>query len=119
MVVGRLQAGSWPHDAVHVHGPAAAAADQVVVVVTGSGLVARGRPGALDATDETGGTECLEAVVHGLGGHLTQPLPSAGHDGADGEVLLRVVEHGEHGQPGSGDPKTCLAEALLGTGAHP
>ena len=65
-VGGGRQARRDADRAVHVDHAAAAAANQVVMVVADPVLVARRRPGGLNAADQTPVGQDGEGIVHGL-----------------------------------------------------
>src|SRR5699024_8205477 len=80
--------------ALHVDHRAAAAADEVVVVVTELELGARGVTGRLEAPDEPGAGEGGEDVVDSLGAHRAEPLTGTPGDGLDIRVrMLRELTH--------------------------
>src|SRR5699024_10770121 len=83
VVVGRLEARGLAGSALHVDHRAAAAADEVVVVVTELELVARGVTGRFEAPDEPGAGEGGEDVVDSLGAHRAEPLTGTPGDGLD------------------------------------
>ena len=106
-VVGRGQARRGTDGAVDVDHAAAGATDQMVVVVADPILVARRRPGGLDAPEQTHVGQHADGVVH-----------RAARDGADvGPDDLDHVVGGEvgparhrpqHGQALRGDLETLL-----------
>ncbi len=116
MLVIGLQAGGAAHDTVHVHDRAAVPAHQVVMVVAGSGLVERRRPGRLDAPQDARADAGVQHVVDGLGGDRAQLLPDGDSDGV-GVGMRTGRDRVEHRYPRGGDPQTGRSQLLAGIGA--
>lgn len=77
--------------AVDIHHPAAGATDQMMVVVTGPVLVARGRPRRLDAAEEALLGEEREGIVDSLTGY--DPDPGSHHRGHVIRSGMRTTRH--------------------------
>lgn len=110
-VVVRSQARPLADRAVHVLGPPAAPADQVVMVVADPGLEPGGRTGRFDATEQTGVRTGSQNVVDGLLGHRAEAQRDEPGDGVGGCVRM-VAEDLQHGDPGLGHPQPGTAQSL-------
>lgn len=104
---------TWPllDVAVDVGDLAAGPADQVVVVVTDAAFVPRRAACQLEAPKQSGRSEGVEHVIGGLHGNGTDSCAYGGGNLIGGEVAL-LVQHLEHGDPGSRDPEAVLAQQL-------
>src|SRR5688500_10781460 len=110
--VGGVEAGAVADGAVDVRDRAAAAADDVVVVVADPELVAGHRPGGLDPAHEPRLGQRTEHVVDGLVGHA-RLLGSDRRQDAAG-VGVRVAAYGaQDGETRAGDPQVNAAEQGL------
>lgn len=78
VVVAGVKARALAADTVDVLGPAAIAADQVVMVVAGAGFVAGGVPGRFDSAKKPSLGESMEHVVDRLLGHGAQAVADSG-----------------------------------------
>jgi hypothetical protein len=94
------EAGRLARRAVDVDGPAACAADEMVMVVADPGLEARRVPGRLQAADKPGGGKRAEDVVDGLNGHAAQPRQRRLPDLLGRDMPAGIIERLEHGNPG-------------------
>lgn len=84
---------------------AATAAHDVVVVVEGSPVVARGVRRGFDPAHEADGGQCLEHVVDRLHRDAGERAADLGED-VVGVRVRQVVDGVEHAQAGPGDPQT-------------
>ncbi|KDQ02881.1 hypothetical protein EN35_07355 [Rhodococcus qingshengii] len=75
MIIGRFEAGSLADNTIDVDDLAAAATDEVMVVVTSSRLEPCGRTRRLDASQQSCVHACLQHVVNGLCGYRSELLP--------------------------------------------
>lgn len=98
--IGWFKAGSMAEGAIDVDHPAACSADEMVVVVAGSGFKSGGGSGRLDPTDQVMLDERREPVVDGLVGdgsrsgvdvrlHLVGGAVGLGRDGIEDGHALR------------------------------
>ena len=116
MIGGWLQAGSRADGAVHIGSQAAAAADNVMVVVSHPRLIASRMAGRLDASDEPRLLQDVQIVVHGLGGERAEPLAGSVGDGFRIPMLSLAQNRREYGEPGRGHPQTGLAQGFVKCG---
>ncbi len=116
-VVGRSQAWRGTDSAVHVDHAAAGATDQVVMVVTHPILVARRRPGRLDAPEQTHVGQDADGVVH----RAPRDGTDVGPDDLD-HLFGREVRPARHrpqdGQALRRDLETLLPKELSGFDRH-
>jgi hypothetical protein len=88
MIGGRLQAGCRADGTVYISSQTAAAADDMVVVVSHPCLIASRMPGRLDASDEASRLQNVQIVVYGLSGECAESLARGICDGVRIPVLL-------------------------------
>jgi hypothetical protein len=93
----RVEARSASYRTVDVADFAAAAADDVVMVVPGAGLVPGGAAGGVDPPGESGAAERAEDVVDGLRRDGVEPFAYPPGDLVDSEVATvgQDLEYGE------------------------
>ena len=107
-----VEARRRANGAVYVRDRPAGAADHVVVVVADPGLVTGHGAGRLDAPEQVGGGQGVQAIVNGLVGDLGQ-IPA---DSAQDRVRARVrvgVHRTQHRHPGPGHPQPRAAQQPL------
>lgn len=66
MMIGWLKAGRGSHCTVDVDRGVASSADEMMMIVTRSGLIERRASGGLDSANDSGGDKRVEVVVNGL-----------------------------------------------------
>jgi hypothetical protein len=116
-VVGGRQARRGTDRAVDVDHAAARTADQVVVVVADPVLMARRRPGRLDAPDQALFDQDAEDVVHRLAGDDADLSPYDPGDGVRRDV--RSTRHRrQNGQALRRDLNAMLAQQALCIARH-
>jgi hypothetical protein len=81
MISRWLQAGSRANRAVHIGSETTAAADDMMVVISNTRLIARRMAGRLDASDEASLLQDVQIVVYGLEGERAEPLPGSIRNG--------------------------------------
>ena len=113
MIGGWLQTGSRADRAVHIGGQTAAAADDVMVVVSHPRLIASRMAGRLDASDEAGLLQDVQVVVHGLGGERAEPLAGSVRNGFRIPMLSLAQDRHEYGETGRGHPQTGPAKGFV------
>jgi hypothetical protein len=109
----RLQAGGFADRTVYVGDCAAAATDDVMVVVSHSRFIARGVAGRLDAPDEPRFFQNVQIIVNGLRGERAQPLARNPRDGVRVPVLSFANQGSKHGKSGRGNPQACPAKGVV------
>jgi len=112
-----LQAGRVTRGAFDIGDGAAAAADHVVVVVTGLRFVPGDRTGRLDLPEQSGFGERAQTVVDRLVGDLAEVRP----DCRDDRVRIGVgilVYCAQHGDPGTGYAQVGPAQFALEFRGH-
>ena len=112
MVVVRVQARGRADGAIDVLGLAAAATDEVVVVVADAVLVAGGRVGWLDAADDALVGEDVQDVVDRLAGDCPD-FPADGFGEVVGRRVGVVGDRPQHRQTLRRDGKVMLTKGGL------
>lgn len=111
------QAGGVSCGAVDIDCFSAAAADQVMVVVTDPVLIERGGPGGLDAPDETLLDQHPEGIIDGLSRNGSDVRANLARDGVCGGVR-KLGHRPDHGQTLGRNGNAVTAEGV-GCFEHP
>ncbi len=101
MMGGWLQTGSRSNSAVYIGSQAAAAADNVMVIVSHACLIASGMAGWLDASNKSGFFENVQIVVYCLRGERAEPLAGCVCNSFRIAMLPLAHHQHEHGESGS------------------
>jgi hypothetical protein len=102
VIIGRSETGCGARGAVDVDGLVAPPADEMMMVVSDSGLIQRGPPGRFDPAEDPRGDERVEVVVHGLPGEGAEALAGRRYDKFGVLVLTFVIEDIKDRQPRRG-----------------
>lgn len=117
MIGGWLQAGRRADRAVHICGETAAAADDVMVIVSDSRLIPCRMAGRLDTADKPRFLQDVQVVIHCLGGERTEPFAGGVCDRFR-IPMLSLAHHGsKDGKPRRGHPQACLTKGYVKCGS--
>ena len=110
---GGFQTGCRTDDTVHIDRQAATSADDVMVGVSDSRLIACRMTGRLDTSDEASPFQNVQVVIHRLGGECAEPLAGGIRDGFRIPMLSLALDRQEYGETGCGHPQTGPAKGFV------
>ena len=113
MIGGWLQAGRRADHAVHICGETAAAADDVMVIVSDSRLIPCRMAGRLNASNESDLLQDMQIVVHGLRRERSDPLAGGVCNGFRIPMLALALDRPEYGEPRRSHSQTSFAKGFL------
>jgi hypothetical protein len=114
VVRSRIDARGTTDGTVHIDNHAAAAADDVVMVVTGADLEFRGTARRLDPSGEADPGQRTQNVIDGLSRHGVQPLPDQRGDLVDVQMPAPSLRQNfEDGNSGPRDPQPSCSKLIL------